>query len=119
MRQHPQFAFNLLKNIPYLSGALDVAFCHHERWDGTGYPRKLRGEEIPFSARIFAVIDVWDALTHDRPYRPAWSEEEALNYIMEQAGTQFDPQVVNAFVQMQKDGLLRQTTPLPVHFTLD
>lgn len=119
MRQHPQFAYNLLKNIPYLGGALDVAFCHHERWDGSGYPQGLQGEKIPFSARIFAIIDVWDALTHDRPYRPAWPEEEALNYIRSQADLQFDPRVVEAFIKMQQDSLLRQTAPLPIHFTLD
>ncbi|OGN81989.1 MAG: hypothetical protein A2X24_04135 [Chloroflexi bacterium GWB2_54_36] len=119
MRQHPQFAYNLLKNIPYLEGALEVAFCHHERWDGKGYPRGLKGEDIPFSARIFSIIDVWDALTHDRPYRPAWPEEETLNYIRSQANTQFDPRVVEAFIKMQQDSLLRQTAPLPIHFTLD
>ena len=119
MRQHPQFAYNLLKNIPYLGSALDVAFCHHERWDGNGYPRGLRAEEIPFSARIFAIIDVWDALTHDRPYRPAWPEEQALTYIRDQANTQFDPRVVDAFVKMLEDSLLRQTAPLPIHFNLD
>ncbi|MHB8857597.1 MAG: HD domain-containing phosphohydrolase [Bellilinea sp.] len=119
MRQHPQFAYNLLKNIPYLEGALEVAFCHHERWDGKGYPRGLKGEDIPFSARIFSIIDVWDALTHDRPYRPAWPEEETLNYIRSQANTQFDPRVVEAFIKMQQDSILRQTAPLPIHFTLD
>lgn len=119
MRQHPQFAYNLLKNIPYLGGALDIAFCHHERWDGTGYPQGLRGEQIPFNARIFSIIDVWDALTHDRPYRPAWPEEEALNYIRSQSAIQFDPRVVKAFDKMLNDSVLRQTTPLPIHFTLD
>jgi len=118
MRQHPQFAFNLLKNIPYLSGALEVAFCHHEHWDGTGYPRGLQRDEIPFSARVFAIVDVWDALTHDRPYRPAWTEEEALDFIQSQSGLQFDPKVVKAFVKMQQD-IQRQTSPLPVHITLD
>jgi len=118
MRQHPQFAFNLLKNIPYLSGALEVAFCHHEHWDGTGYPRGLQRDEIPFSARVFAIVDVWDALTHDRPYRPAWPEEEALDFIQSQSGIQFDPKVVKAFVKMQQD-IQRQTSPLPVHITLD
>ncbi|MBA4399287.1 MAG: hypothetical protein C0396_05400 [Anaerolinea sp.] len=119
MHQHPQFAFNLLKNIPYLEGALEVAFCHHEHWDGKGYPRGLKGKDIPFSARIFAIIDVWDALTHDRPYRPAWPEEEALNYIHSRANTQFDPRVVDAFIKMQQESGLRETAPLPVHFVLD
>lgn len=119
MRQHPQFAYNLLKNIPYLAGALEVAYCHHEHWDGSGYPRGLKGEEIPFNARIFTIVDVWDALTHDRPYRPAWPEEEALNYIRSKAGSEFDPALVEAFIKMQQDSLLRQTAPLPVHFDLD
>jgi PAS domain S-box-containing protein len=100
MRQHPQFAYDLLCMIPYLTGAMEVPYCHHERWDGTGYPRGLRGEEIPLNARIFSVIDVWDALTHDRPYRPAWSKEKALEYIQAQAGIQFDPQVAQQFVAM-------------------
>lgn len=100
MRKHPQFANDLLRNIPYLAGALEVPYCHHERWDGSGYPRGLRGEEIPLSARIFAVMDVWDALIHTRPYRPAWAPEKALEYIQEQAGIQFDPVVVAEFVTL-------------------
>ena len=76
--------------------------AHHEKWDGTGYPRGLKGEEIPLVARLFAVVDVWDALTSDRPYRPAWSEEEALDYIREQSGRHFDPQVVDLFFKVVK-----------------
>jgi HD-GYP domain-containing protein (c-di-GMP phosphodiesterase class II) len=72
MRQHPIYAYNLLSNIPYLKKALEIPYCHHEKWDGSGYPRKLKGLEIPVSARIFAVVDVWDALSSNRPYRPAW-----------------------------------------------
>lgn len=98
MRMHPQFANDLLHNIPYLAGALEVPYCHHERWDGTGYPRGLQGEEIPLSARIFSVMDVWDALIHTRPYRPAWTPEKALEYIQAQAGIQFDPRVVEQFL---------------------
>ncbi len=105
MRKHPQFAYDLLSEIPYLSNALEVPYCHHERWDGTGYPRGLRGEEIPLSARIFSVIDVWDALTHDRPYRPAWSKEKALEYIQSQSGIQFDPQVTGQFIAMMAEEL--------------
>ena len=100
MRKHPQFAHDMLFPIEYLRAALDIPFCHHERWDGTGYPRGLKGNEIPLAARIFAVVDVWDALTSDRPYRPAWSKEDALNYIREQSGKHFDPQIVDAFFKM-------------------
>ncbi|MBC7293789.1 MAG: HD-GYP domain-containing protein, partial [Thermoleophilia bacterium] len=98
MRRHPQYAYEMLSPIEYLRPAIDIPYCHHERWDGTGYPRGLKGEEIPLAARIFAVADVWDALTSNRPYRPACPEEKALAYIREQAGRQFDPQVVEAFL---------------------
>ncbi|MBI5842502.1 MAG: PAS domain S-box protein [Chloroflexi bacterium] len=100
MRQHPQFAFDMLSPIAYLHSALDIPYCHHEKWDGSGYPRGLKGEEIPLAARIFAVVDVWDALNSDRPYRPAWPEEKVREYVREQAGKHFDPQVVEAFFQM-------------------
>jgi putative two-component system response regulator len=83
-----------------LGSALDIPYCHHEKWDGTGYPRGLRGEEIPLAARLFAVVDVWDALTSDRPYRPAWSAEEALAFVREQSGKHFDPQLVEAFISL-------------------
>ncbi len=98
MRDHPQHAYDLLSPIAYLQQALDIPYCHHEKWDGTGYPRRLKGEEIPISARIFAIIDVWDALTSDRPYRPAWSDEKALEYIRENSGSHFDPQLVDVFL---------------------
>jgi HD-GYP domain-containing protein (c-di-GMP phosphodiesterase class II) len=98
MRQHPVHAYEMLKSIEYLAQALEIPYCHHERWDGTGYPRGLKGRDIPISARIFAVVDVWDALTSDRPYRPAWSARNALEYIQREAGRHFDPQVVNAFM---------------------
>ena len=100
MRQHPQFAYDMLSPIVYLRPALDIPFCHHEKWDGSGYPRGLKGKQIPLVARLFAVVDVWDALRSDRPYRPAWSHERALDYIQEQAGKHFDPQVVEAFIVM-------------------
>jgi PAS domain S-box-containing protein len=100
MRQHPVHAYQLLSEMPFLSPALDIPYCHHERWDGTGYPRGLRGEEIPRSARIFSVIDVWDALLHDRPYRKAWEEEEVIDYLKTQAGKQFDPCVVETFLRL-------------------
>ena len=94
MRMHPTFAYEMLSPIRYLHAAMDIPYCHHEKWDGTGYPRGLRGEQIPLAARIFAVVDVWDALTSDRPYRAAWPKEKALEHIRSGAGTHFDPQVV-------------------------
>lgn len=100
MRQHPQHAYNMIQPIEYLHPALDIPYCHHEKWDGGGYPQGLKGEEIPLSARIFAIIDVWDALTSDRPYRLAWDKEKALEYIHEQKGMHFDPQVVELFSKM-------------------
>ncbi len=99
MRMHPQFAYDMLNSVAYLRRALDIPYCHHEKWDGTGYPRGLKGEQIPLSARIFAVIDVWDAVTSDRPYRKAWSKEEALLYVREQSGKHFDPQVAEVFLR--------------------
>ena len=100
MHRHPQYAFEMLAPIAYLRLALDIPYCHHEHWNGAGYPRGLVGEQIPLAARIFAVVDVWDALRSDRPYRPAWSEENALEYLREQAGKQFDPKVVEQFIRM-------------------
>jgi putative nucleotidyltransferase with HDIG domain len=100
MRQHPVYAYQLLSPIAYLRPALDIPYCHHEKWDGTGYPRGLKGEHIPLSARIFALVDVWDALRSDRPYRDAWPEEKALEHIREQAGEHFDPQVVEVFLEL-------------------
>ena len=97
MRKHPRLAYDMLYPIEYLRPALDIPFSHHEKWDGSGYPRGLKGEGIPMSARLFAIADVWDALTSDRPYRAAWSEEEALTYIREQADKHFDPKVVELF----------------------
>jgi len=98
MRKHPQYAFDLLNPISYLRPALEIPFCHHEKWDGSGYPNGLKGEQIPLAARIFAVVDVWQALTSDRPYRKAWSESEALDYIRTQKGAHFDPDVVDLFL---------------------
>lgn len=99
MRRHPQFAFEMLSSVEYLKPALDIPYCHHEKWDGNGYPRGLKGEEIPISARLFAIIDVWDALISDRPYRAAWTKEAALAYIKDQSGKHFDPQVVDLFLK--------------------
>ena len=98
MRQHPVYAYNLLSQIAHLHPALDIPYCHHERWDGSGYPRGLKAEAIPLAARIFAVADVWDALCSDRPYRPAWTREQARSYIKSLSGVHFDSRVVEAFL---------------------
>ncbi|HEX5838610.1 MAG TPA: HD-GYP domain-containing protein, partial [Anaerolineales bacterium] len=108
MRMHAVYAYNLLSNISYLRDALDIPYCHHEKWNGTGYPRGLKGEEIPLAARIFAVADVYDALTSDRPYRKGWSHERALSYIREQSGNYFDPKVVDAFLLLVNSNGNRQ-----------
>jgi PAS domain S-box-containing protein/putative nucleotidyltransferase with HDIG domain len=100
MRQHPTFARDMLGPIKYLQKAADIPLSHHEKWDGSGYPQGLAGENIPFTARIFAVVDVYDALTSDRHYRKAWSKEKALAYIKEQSGKHFDPMVVEAFFNL-------------------
>jgi response regulator RpfG family c-di-GMP phosphodiesterase len=100
MREHPRYARDFIEPIPYLRQAVDIPYCHHEHWDGSGYPNHLKGEEIPLAARIFSVIDVWDALTHDRVYRPRWGEQEARDYIQENSGVLFDPKVVAAFFKM-------------------
>ncbi|MRR13627.1 HD domain-containing protein, partial [bacterium] len=100
MRKHSTYAHDMLAPISYLSSALEIPYCHHERWDGSGYPRGLKGEAIPRAARLFAVVDVWDALLSDRPSRPAWTHEKALDYIVAGAGTHFDPEVVDVFVRM-------------------
>ena len=100
MRRHPDFAYEMLSPIRYLRLALDIPYCHHEKWDGTGYPRSLKGEQIPLTARIFAVVDVWDALTSDRPYRAAWPKEKVTGYIQDLAGKHFDPVAVDAFMNL-------------------
>jgi putative nucleotidyltransferase with HDIG domain len=102
MRTHPEKAYGLLSQIDYLTPAIDIPYCHHEKWDGSGYPRGLKGEEIPLPARLFAVVDVYDALTTDRPYRQAWIKEKALEHIQEQSGKHFCPDVVNVFVEMMR-----------------
>ncbi|MBE0669898.1 MAG: GAF domain-containing protein [Anaerolineales bacterium] len=99
MRQHPQHAYDLLAPITYLRQALDIPYYHHEKWDGTGYPHGIKREVIPISARIFAVIDVWDALSSDRPYRPAWPAEKTLEHIRTNSGSHFDPQIVDVFLE--------------------
>lgn len=100
VRRHPKFAYDMLKEIDYLQAALDIPFCHHEKWDGTGYPRGLKGEEIPITARIFSIVDVWDAMTNDRPYRKALPLEEVISYLKSQSGQHFDPNVADAFFRI-------------------
>jgi len=102
MEKHPEYAYEMLAPIPYLKPALSIPYFHHERWDGTGYPLGLKGEQIPLEARVFAVVDVWDALLSDRPHRKAWAREDVIEYIRRQAGVYFDPQVVECFLEMIK-----------------
>ena len=99
MREHPVNAYNILHPIAYLRPALDIPYCHHEKWDGSGYPRGLKGEEIPLAARVFTIVDVWDALRSNRPYRKAWSVKKTIAYIKAQAGKDFDPEIVRFFVE--------------------
>lgn len=105
MMRHPDYARNLLENISFLAPSLEVPYCHHERWDGSGYPRGLSGEEIPLAARIFAVVDIWDALVHDRPYRKALSPSVALEQLAALSGSHLDPKALSAFLAMEPDRL--------------
>jgi len=98
VREHPTYAYELLSNTPALAEAVDIPYCHHEKWDGTGYPRGLKGEQIPLPARIFAVVDVWCALQSERPYRKTWTAEEAEEYLLHRATRDFDPKVVEVFL---------------------
>jgi len=100
MRRHPVYAYKLLAGIPFLQQALDIPYYHHEKWDGTGYPFGLKGEEIPLAARIFAVVDVWDALSSDRPYQKGWPRDKIRQHIAEQSGLHFDPKVVDKFLYL-------------------
>jgi HD-GYP domain-containing protein (c-di-GMP phosphodiesterase class II) len=103
MRTHPKAAYDILKPIKHLANSLDIPYCHHERWDGAGYPRGLKGDAIPLSARIFTVIDVWDALLSDRPYRKAWGRDRVIEHIRQNSMTQFDPDVVDLFLKMMSE----------------
>jgi HD-GYP domain-containing protein (c-di-GMP phosphodiesterase class II) len=100
MRRHPTYAYELLNSVPFLQPALDIPYCHHEKWDGSGYPRGLESKQIPLSARIFAIADVWDALCSDRPYRKSWSQKRVLDYIQGQSEKHFDPEVVKVFLRL-------------------
>jgi HD-GYP domain-containing protein (c-di-GMP phosphodiesterase class II) len=98
MRRHPQYAQEMLSSIPYLRESIDIPYCHHERWDGSGYPRGIKDGQIPLAARLFTVVDIWDALTSDRPYRKAWPKDKVLTYLHEQAGKRLDPDLVDFFI---------------------
>lgn len=113
MRKHPQYAYELLTPIAYLRSAIDIPFCHHEKWDGTGYPRGLKGEQIPLAARLFAVVDVWDALRSDRPYRKGWSDEKVYEYIKSLANTHFDPKAVELFFRVLSEESLQEGMSQP------
>jgi HD-GYP domain-containing protein (c-di-GMP phosphodiesterase class II) len=100
MRKHPVFAFEMLSPIPQFKDIIDIPYCHHEKWDGTGYPRRMKSTEIPLAARIFSVVDVWEALTNDRPYRTAWPLMQVLEYIRYQSGKHFDPKIAELFLRI-------------------
>jgi putative nucleotidyltransferase with HDIG domain/PAS domain S-box-containing protein len=104
VERHPQVAYDLLKDIPHLKNAIDIPYCHHEKWDGSGYPRRLKGEEIPFTARIFSIVDVWDALSSDRPYRSAWNKNRIIEYLQSESGRHFDPNIVIKFIELAGRG---------------
>jgi putative nucleotidyltransferase with HDIG domain len=106
MRLHPVYAYQMLSPIAYLGPALDIPFCHHEQWDGKGYPRGLKGERIPLAVRIFSIVDIWDALVSERPYHPAWPKEKVRAHLQSLAGTQLDPKVVDVFLRMEIRGEL-------------
>ena len=103
MRQHPRYAYEMLSPIAYLRPALDIPYCHHERWDASGYPRGLKGEEIPLVARLFSIIDVWDALCSDRPYRKKMPHREVIRYLREKSGQLFDPKLVDVFLSIMEN----------------
>lgn len=117
MRRHPDIGRELMEQVDFLRQATDIPYAHHERWDGSGYPRGLRAEEIPLAARIFSIVDVWDALSFPRVYKPAWPEDEVLAYLRDAAGSQLDPHLVKLFLdhyqQIKALGLGDATQPLP------
>jgi HD-GYP domain-containing protein (c-di-GMP phosphodiesterase class II) len=103
MREHPKIGYDLLQRVAFLRAAGDIPYSHHERWDGAGYPQGLRGEDIPLAARIFSVVDIWDALCSPRVYKPAWPETEVLQYLRDAAGSQLDPHLVQLFLDNLED----------------
>jgi putative nucleotidyltransferase with HDIG domain len=119
MRRHPEIGRELMEQVDFLRKATDIPYAHHERWDGTGYPRGLRGEEIPLAARIFSIVDVWDALSFPRVYKPAWPEHEVLAYLRKAAGSQLDPRLVQLFLDNYREikslGMIEATVPMAAH----
>ena len=103
VRKHPLYAYDLLSPVEYFRNCLDIPYSHHEKWDGTGYPQGLKGEQIPLPARLFAVVDVWDSLSFDRVYRKAWSPGKVMDYIQGQSGYHFDPTIVELFFRSKKE----------------
>lgn len=103
MKSHTTIAYELLSPVSFLRPAIDIPYAHHEKWDGTGYPRGLSGDDIPVAARLFAIADVYDALTNDRPYRAAWTHEKTVAHILSQSGSHFDPRAVKVFQSVLKD----------------
>jgi HD-GYP domain-containing protein (c-di-GMP phosphodiesterase class II) len=110
MRKHPDYSYEILKRIPFFEDALIIPNYHHEKWDGSGYPCRLKGEEIPLEARIFSVVDVWDSLLSDRPYRNAWERERVIEYIRHNLGSFFDPVVGEEFLHMVEEENLGKAT---------
>jgi putative nucleotidyltransferase with HDIG domain len=100
MQKHPLYGKQMLSGVSFLESAIPIVYCHHERWDGQGYPQGLKGEQIPLLARMFSIVDCWDALNSDRPYRQAWPQEKTVNYLKENAGSSFDPHIVEKFLQI-------------------
>jgi putative nucleotidyltransferase with HDIG domain len=103
MRRHPEIGRELMEQVDFLRSAIDIPYAHHERWDGGGYPRGLRGDDIPLAARVFSIVDVWDALSFPRVYKPAWPEEDVLAYLRQAAGSQLDPRLVELFLTNYSD----------------
>ena len=117
MRRHPIYAYELLRPIPRFSEIIEIPYCHHEKWDGSGYPRRLRGEEIPVSARIFSIVDVWDALSSNRPYRAAWPPNQVVDYIRYQSNKHFEPEVTRAFLELvHGDGRPKASPTTPLQY---
>ncbi len=106
MKRHPELGYRMLKGIDFLKDAAEIVYAHHERYDGAGYPRGLKGDEIPLGARIFAVVDAYDAMTSHRPYRKARPHQKAVEEVVRNSGIQFDPDVVRAFLEAERQGLL-------------
>ncbi len=104
MREHPSYAFELMSEVPYLRAAVNIPFCHHEKWDGSGYPRGLKGKEIPLAARVFAVVEAWDLLSSDRPFRKAWIPEKIREHLRSHSGIDFDPDIVEKFLELERQG---------------